>query len=115
MNWFIKAVAALLVIALLLNPETIQLAVFIDAIGVEMFILSMEVQLLALTVAFYQHTVKPIFDFILGFSANPFYLPSWQQIKTNPELLGFAFPPGAIMMFALFCGVVFYSVSVAIN
>ncbi|WP_455205858.1 hypothetical protein [Kaarinaea lacus] len=115
MKWFIKVVAALIIMAFLLNPETVQLAVFIDAIGIELFILLMEVQIVALTIPLYQHAIKPAIFFFLGFSANPFYLPTMQELKTNPELLGFAVPPGAILMFALFCGVVIYSVSVAIN
>lgn len=101
---FKQILSTLVVVVLLLNVETIELALFINAIGVDVFLLLVEVQLIALLVASYHWTIKPVVNFFLGFSTHPFIFPTWSTVKSYPGAIAFVFPPGAVVMFLLFCG-----------
>jgi hypothetical protein len=52
------------VFLLILNPETISLALFIDIIGLDIFLLLIELQVISLFWIFFQHHIKPTFSFI---------------------------------------------------
>lgn len=97
-------ITALIVVVLLLNIETVELALFLNTMGIDVVLLLIEVQLAALLVASYHCTIKPVANFFLGFSAHPFILPTGSTIKNYPGAIAFMVPPGAIIMFLLFGG-----------
>ncbi|MET0081220.1 MAG: hypothetical protein ABW119_22425 [Candidatus Thiodiazotropha lotti] len=62
-----KALTLFVVVFLILNPETVGLALFIDAVGLEIFMLMVELQIVALFTVFYQISMKPTISFIHRF------------------------------------------------
>ncbi len=102
-------IGVLVFVILLLNIETLELAVFIQALGFDVFVLLLELQLLAVGGLVLRYAVRPFFAFFLGFSMHPFIAPDWRCLRHDPASLGFAFPPGAVMMLALFCTVVAFA------
>lgn len=111
MNKLRRWLAVLLFVILLLNIETLELAVFMQAVGVDVFVLLLELQLLAAGGLVLRQVLHPFFGFFLGFSMHPYITPNWRRLRRDPASLGFAFPPGALMMFALFCTVAAFAVA----
>ncbi|WP_019028308.1 hypothetical protein [Colwellia piezophila] len=94
-----KIAGFLLVTFLLLKPELIPLALFIDGIGLELFVLLLEVQALAVF-GYYFHNwfkpvAKPIYKFIQKFDPH-FFVPTKSVIAQYPIVLVHAIP-GFIM------------------
>ncbi|MCG7965089.1 MAG: hypothetical protein JAY63_00690 [Candidatus Thiodiazotropha taylori] len=60
---------------LILNPETVGLALFVDAVGLEIFVLMVELQIVALFVVFFHNKIKPAFFYIrrIRLSSRFFY------------------------------------------
>jgi len=106
MNWknkIWKYLTAFVVLLIILNPEMIQLALFIDAVGLEMFLMLLEVQFLALLGMFFNTKIKPIFSYIINFYSQYFLTFSWKNIKEHPENLMLAVPsPAALMNMLVF-------------
>lgn len=98
--------ATLIVVVFALNPETLELALFINAVGFDMYVLLLEIQILAAVGLLLQFYLTPVFRFFLGFSMHTFIIPSWGQIKHDPASIAFAFPPGAILVFLVFAGTI---------
>ncbi|MGH1539945.1 MAG: hypothetical protein ACRBHB_05965 [Arenicella sp.] len=101
MNWknkIWKYATALVTLILIMNPEMIELAILIDAIGLETFFLLIEVQLLALSSYLFQTTIKPTVNFLKNSLRCFLILPSWNQIKENPSIISFASPSAASFM-----------------
>lgn len=48
-----------IVVLIIFNPETIELALFIDAVGLELFLILLEVQVLAIIGTFLSNRIKP--------------------------------------------------------
>lgn len=102
MNWennTRKYVTAFVVLLLVLNPETAQLAFFIDAVGLEMILLLFEIQLLAIGIFLYGRTIKPLLTWV-GITLHPL----WQtgsNIKRNPKTLVLMVPSQAAVMHML--------------
>jgi len=90
-----------LVVIIILNPEMVGLALFIDAIGLEMFIMLLEVQVLAILSAILNNKIRPMFEFIkLYYSRNfPFF--TWKSMKESPESLTYAAQSPATLMYLL--------------
>jgi hypothetical protein len=65
-----KALTLFVVLLLILNPETIALALFIDTIGLEIFILLIELQIASLFWIFIQHHIKPTLSFLRSLKLN---------------------------------------------
>jgi hypothetical protein len=55
-----KYATAFVVALIILNPEMAELALFIDAIGLELFLMLLEVQVIALAGALFHTSIKPI-------------------------------------------------------
>ncbi len=101
MNWkdnFWKYATAFVALMLIMKAQIIELAIFIDAIGLETFFLLIEVQLLALSSYLFQTTIKPTVNFLKNALRYFFILPSWNQIKENPSIISFASPSAASFM-----------------
>ena len=95
----LSAVLGAIIIAFFaLNPETLELAFFINAVGFDVYLLLLEIQLLAMGGLFVQYAIRPILNFFLGFSMHSFIMPSWNEIKDSPKRLAHAFPPGMVLM-----------------
>lgn len=101
MNWknkIWKYLTTFVVLLIIFNPELVQLALFIDAIGLEMFLMLLEVQFLALLGMFYNTKIKPIFSYITNLYSKHFLTFSWKNIKEHPENLMLAIPSPAAFM-----------------
>ncbi|MCG7871686.1 MAG: hypothetical protein N0C88_12835 [Candidatus Thiodiazotropha lotti] len=62
-----KVLTLFVVVFLILNPETVGLAVFIDAVGLEIFMLMIELQIAALFGFFFHNSIKPALSDIRRF------------------------------------------------
>ncbi|MCG7869539.1 MAG: hypothetical protein JAY74_24615 [Candidatus Thiodiazotropha taylori] len=60
---------------LILNPETVGLALFVDAVGLEIFVLMVELQIVTLFGIFFHNKIKPAFFYIrrIRLSSRFFY------------------------------------------
>lgn len=104
-KWKIKAwkVATAVVVAIIIiNPEVAGLALFIDAVGLEMFFMLLEVQILVVfgmfhaKLSMYFLYVKDLFSYL-------FSKKMWLNIKKKPENLQLLVPSQATMMSLLVC------------
>ena len=103
MNWrknAWKIATAIIVVFIIFNPETVELALFIDAIGLDMFFLLIEVQLIAIFSVFFNNRIKPTLDHI-NFLRAHFAGLSWRGIRQEPESLLWVIPSQATIMFML--------------
>jgi len=92
MGWGVKLMTVVVVTVLLMNPETVQLAVFINAVGLDMFLLMVEVQVAALMMSFYKSKVAAGVFYIIRACFGVHCLPAWQRIKREPTLLLYSLP-----------------------
>lgn len=60
-----KYATALVVFLIILNPELIQLALFIDAIGLELLLMLFEVQVVAMFSALFRYRIQPVSGFLV--------------------------------------------------
>lgn len=89
---------AIIIAFFALNPEILELALFINAIGFDIYLLLLEIQLLAIGGLFIQYAIRPVCSFFPGFSMHSFIMPSWGEIKHDSKSLSHAFPPGTVLM-----------------
>ena len=78
-----KFATALLVFLIILNPELFQLALFIDAIGLELFLMLLEVQVVALFGTLFSYRLQPVLTFFRYLKAESGYL----VIAVTPQTL----------------------------
>lgn len=94
-KWAWKVATTLVMGGLLLNPELMSLALFIDAIGIDLFLLFVEVQIVAIS-GYYFHTwIKPILMplYKVLLRADPyFFIPTRDSVAKYPLILGHAVP-----------------------
>ena len=104
MSWkrrFWKYATAIVVVLIVLNPETVHFALFLDAIGLDIFLLLLEVQIFAMVGIFVTENVKPMqaylkrhyLQHVLTFSRNNF--------RENLRTLVFSVPSQAAVMHLL--------------
>jgi hypothetical protein len=101
MNWknkIWKYVTACVVLLIVLNPEMAQLAFFIDAVGLEVFLMLLEVQFLAFLGLFFGAALKPILSYIISSHSQRFPLFSWEAIRELPRYFIQAVPPPVFLM-----------------
>ncbi|MES9975200.1 hypothetical protein [Candidatus Thiodiazotropha sp. LNASS1] len=98
-----KYATTFVVVFIIFNPEMIELALFIDAIGLELFLMLFEIQLAAIISTTLNKRTKPIFAYLNRCSASCLPGLSWENIKQNPGLLIHAAPgPAAFMHMLVF-------------
>lgn len=107
-----KYVTTIVMVFIILNPELIDLAIFIDAVGLDILLLLFEVQILAILGALVNTTVRPIFTCIKLFIEKHLLGVSWKSIKNDPALLVFSVPSQAALMHML---VLSAFISIALN
>lgn len=94
-KWTWKIATILVMGVLLLNPELMSLALFIDAIGLDLFILLVEVQIVAISGYYFHAWIKPIlmpfYKYFL--KTDPyFFIPTKDSVGKYPLILCHAVP-----------------------
>jgi hypothetical protein len=91
--------ATLFVVALIvLNPEIAELALFIDAIGLEMFLVLLEVQLVTIFSVLFRNKIKSFIVLVRRCFLPCLSLFSWRGTLQNPESLLLVSPSPAVIM-----------------
>jgi len=104
MNWkgrFWKYVTAIVVVLILLNPETVHFAIFLDAVGLDIFLMLIEVQILAVIGAVLSYYFKPVqayLKLICLHRAQTFSLSNFREL---PRTLALVTPSQATIMHML--------------
>ena len=92
---FWKTLTLIIIGLMLLNPEFMVISAFIDAVGLEMFSLLIEVQIITVVGYYFQHWVKPILMPIYKYfkKIDPyFFIPPQPVIKEFPLILCLVVP-----------------------
>lgn len=97
-NIFWKGLTIFIVTLIIFNPETLQLALFIDAVGLDLFLMLLEVQIFSLLGLFINTRIKPLYTYLINFYSQHFQLISWKSIKETPDILMLVVPGPAILM-----------------
>jgi hypothetical protein len=91
--------ATIFVVSLvILNPETIHLALIIDSIGLEMFLMLLEIQAVLLIGILLNNRITPTLYYLRNFIGKHIYMVSWKSIKEEPACLIYAVPSQATLM-----------------
>ncbi|MET0027734.1 MAG: hypothetical protein ABW101_08860 [Candidatus Thiodiazotropha sp.] len=96
-----KYATVFVVSLIILNPETIHLALFIDSVGLEILLMMFEIQVVLLIGMYLNSRIKPILDYLRHFIRGCIYMVSWKSIKEEPAYLIYAVPSQATLMHAL--------------
>jgi len=97
----LKIIGAILIVFLMLNPETIHIALLIDGAGLEVIIILLQIQLASIVLFIRKNYIRPGVKFLAGFRAHSFFLHPWRDIFDKPTLIGFALPSAATGMYLL--------------
>lgn len=103
-NWkdkVCKYATVFVVVLIIFNPEMVQFALFIDAVGLEMFLMLLEIQVLAILGAFFHTRIKPMFTYVKYFYTRHILAFSCKHIKEEPESLMLGVPSPAALMYML--------------
>lgn len=98
-----KYLTALVVLLLILNPEFLDLAIFIDAVGLEAYFTLLATHLVLLWRSFYSKFLRPILQ-IIG-SCVKFYVPSLINQRDDESRISILFStaaPALTMCFLVF-------------
>ena len=93
-----KYATALVVLLLLLNPEAIGMAFFIDAVGLEVFLLLLEMQLLLILGSLFTNRLKPLFDYSKKACLALLPLASFKVVSSDPGKLLLIVPGPSMLM-----------------
>ncbi|MBT2988356.1 MAG: hypothetical protein AB2531_03345 [Candidatus Thiodiazotropha sp.] len=93
-----KYATVIVVLLVLLNPEMAELALFIDAVGLEMFLMLLEVQIVVMFSLFFNTTIKSAYIYVKNLFLKLLPILSWESIKENPGNLILVVPSPAILM-----------------
>ncbi len=75
-----------------------QLAFFIDAIGLDIFLILLGIQFLTLPCMFFNMKIKPEFSYIITLFSRHLLVSSWKNIREKPEELVLTAPSPAALM-----------------
>ncbi|MCP4408556.1 MAG: hypothetical protein GY807_12485 [Gammaproteobacteria bacterium] len=107
MNWkskIWKYVTAFVIVLIILNPEIVELALFVDAVGMDMFLMLLEIQVLAILGTLFNTKIKPVIAYVKYFYTRHILVFSWKHIKEEPESLMLVVPTSpATLMYMLVC------------
>ncbi len=107
-----KYATAFVVVLIILNPEMAELALFIDAIGLEMFLMLLEAQVLAIIGVFINENIKPAYAFMKHLCLKYRPIISWNFIKEESKGLILVVPGPVILMNIL---VVLVTIGIVLN
>jgi len=98
MNWKKKTwkyITVFVVILLTFNPGTVEFALFVDAVGMDMLLLLFEVQIIAIIIFMFEISVKPVLTrintLIMKMDSN-YFIPSREIILEYPPIIYHAIP-----------------------
>jgi len=98
-----KYATVVVVVLIILNPEMISLALFIDAVGLELFLMLLEVQIVAILAAFLNTKIMPIIAYIRSIHGHQYLIDLWRNIKEKPEnFMCMAYSQAALMHLLVF-------------
>lgn len=103
-NWKNKAwkySTAFVVVLLILNPEMADLALVVDAIGLEIFLMLLEIQVVAILWDLYNTTIKPTLLSIKRLGSKHLHDLSWNIIFKKTECMILTAPNPAFLMHIL--------------
>ena len=103
-NWprhFWKYATAVVVALSILNPEMVQLALFVDAVGLEVLLMLIEVQVLAVLGIFFSKNAKPVLAYLRIFCSRCIRIFTWHSIAQQPERFILVVPSQASLMHML--------------
>jgi hypothetical protein len=90
-----KAATIAVAFLLLANPELIALALFVDVVGLDLFLILIQVQVMALSGYYFQVWIKPIlmpvYSYLLKIDPY-FFIPSKDAVRQCPVILCHAVP-----------------------
>jgi hypothetical protein len=96
-----KYATAFVVVLIILNPEMIELALFIDAVGLEIFLILLEVQALVIIGAFFKNKIKPTISRLKHLLEKCLLTDSLRRFKEGTEYLTMSVPSEAALMHLL--------------
>lgn len=105
-------VTALVVLLIILNPEMAELALFIDAIGLEMFLMLLKVQVITILSGLFNSKIKPGCIYVKHLCLSHLPIDLWKNIIEKPENLWLAVPSPAMLMNTL---VITAAIGIALN
>ncbi|MBD1388478.1 hypothetical protein IC617_03470 [Neiella sp. HB171785] len=94
-TWTVVSSIVVLTLITFVMPEVIALGLLIDFVGLELFVLLLQVQLIAVISSFYRTYIKTTLALIGSWLSklDPlFIVPDWETIKRYPPLLFHAVP-----------------------
>lgn len=95
-----KFATTIMVFLIMLNPEMINFALFIDAIGLEIFFLLVEAQAVIILAALSGVRIRPVLDYIKsGISYHLVF--SWKNVSQTSGRLMLVLPDQATIMHML--------------
>jgi hypothetical protein len=100
-NWKSKVwkyATAFIVVLIILNPEMAELALIIDAVGLELFLMLLEVQVIALAGALFHTRVKPITILAKRVWSKLINIVDWENAKVGIEGMMLAVSAPVIIM-----------------
>lgn len=92
-----QVTTTIIVLLFLLNPELAQVGLFIDAVGLELFMMMLEVQLLAVIAIFLSSSIKPLIQIYRRLTE----VMSSSHFRYTPMLAVLLLPSPAILMHSL--------------
>lgn len=93
--WKVLTLGVVFLLMISVSPEVRLLGLFIEAIGLDMFVLLFEVQILAIFLAFYNGSVRPMLVRVTATfeRMDPFYFsPSMAIIRKCPAMMMHSVP-----------------------
>ncbi len=92
---FWKVATVIAVGLMVLNPETIAFGLFIDAVGLDIFVLLVEIQVIVGTGYYFRNCVKPALNRVYEFIQRHdpyFFIPTRKIVAEYPPILCHAIP-----------------------
>lgn len=80
-----KYATAIVVVLIIINPEMIELALLIDAVGLEMFLMLLEVQALTIIAVLLNGKIEPVISSLKRFVEKHFLFDYMKMIKEGAE------------------------------
>ena len=100
-KWFWKILTLAFIGVLLINPELVAFAALLDAVGLEMFLMLLEVQFITVFGYYFNSWFKPVLLPVYKKlqQLDPyFFIPTYQNAKNCPALLCHAIPGFMLLM-----------------
>lgn len=88
----------IVVVLVLLNPEMAELALFVDAVGLDLFLMLLEIQVVVISGLFFKTKIKPACIQVRQMSSRLLASRAWRAAKDRPSHLGLSVSGPAALM-----------------